>query len=176
MNSLPQNRVTGLMQGRSRASGTLSLLVLGLVFSLAACVPAKQTGTSYSRDEARHIQQVELGTVVEVTPVIIEGTKSGAGGAVGGVVGGIAGRTVDEGAAGEIAAVLAGVAGAVVGAKVEESVTRANGAEYTIRLENGEVISVVQALDPEAATIAAGDRVKLLSQHGTYRVTRLNAQ
>ncbi|MGB5325470.1 MAG: hypothetical protein WBN40_08615, partial [Pseudomonadales bacterium] len=115
------------------------------------------------------------GTIIEVTPVIIEGTKSGAGGVVGGVVGGIAGATVDDGAVGEIAAVLAGVAGAVVGAKAEEAVTRANGAEYTVRLESGEILSVVQALDPKAAPILAGDRVKLLSQHGTYRVTRLNS-
>ncbi|MBT8140417.1 MAG: hypothetical protein KJP25_11690 [Gammaproteobacteria bacterium] len=148
-----------------------------LVFvALQACVPARQTGTAYSREEARHLQQIELGTVVEVTPVVIEGTKTGAGGAVGGAVGGIAGSASSSGTAGEIVGVLAGVAGAVVGAKVEEAVTSANGAEYTIRLESGEVISVVQAIDNKAEPITAGDRVKLLSQHGTYRVTRLATQ
>ena len=35
------------------------------------------------------------------------------------------------------------------------------------------VISVVQALDPNAEAIMAGDAVKLLSQGGTFRVTKL---
>jgi outer membrane lipoprotein SlyB len=45
--------------------------------------------------------------------------------------------------------------------------------EYTIKLDDGEVISVVQAIDPKAAPIMAGDAVKLLSQGGTFRVTKL---
>ena len=35
-----------------------------------------------------------------------------------------------------------------------------------IRLDKGEVISVVQAIDPKAVPIVAGDEVKLLSQGG----------
>ena len=66
-----------------------------------------------------------------------------------------------------------GLVGSVVGAKIEEARTRASGREYTIRLENGEVVSVVQAFDPKIP-IFAGDDVKLLSQKGSYRVTRLN--
>ncbi|NNL57224.1 MAG: hypothetical protein HKO71_05695 [Pseudomonadales bacterium] len=158
----------------NRSSRPLFLLVL-LIFTVAACVPARQTGTSYSRDEARRVQHVEIGTVLAVAPVVIEGTKTGAGGAVGGVVGGIAGSTTGNGAGGEIASVLAGVAGAIVGAKVEEAVTKANGHEYTVRLEDGEVLSVVQAVDANEAAIVAGDQVKLLSQGGTYRVVKLPA-
>ena len=161
----------------AHATGRLypQLLILALLtVTVAACVPASQTGTSYSRAEARRVQHVEIGTVLAVAPVVIEGTKSGAGGAVGGVVGGIAGGSTGSGAAGEIAAVLAGVAGAIVGAKAEEAVTRANGREYTVRLDDGEVLSVVQAVDDKAAEIVAGDQVKLLSQGGTYRVAPLN--
>ena len=67
------------------------LLGAVLVFTLLGCVPATQTGTSYSRGEARTVQQVQIGKVIEVTEITIEGTKSGAGGLVGGAVGGIAG-------------------------------------------------------------------------------------
>ena len=150
------------------------VLFVGLVFNLSSCVPATQTGTSYSRSEARVLQQVKIGKVLEVAEVVIEGTKSGAGGIVGGAVGAIAGRNTGSGAGGEIAAVLGGAVGSVVGAKIEEARTRASGREYTIRLENGEVVSVVQAFDPKIP-IFAGDDVKLLSQKGSYRVTRLNA-
>ncbi|HBI33457.1 MAG TPA: hypothetical protein DDY45_15570, partial [Verrucomicrobiales bacterium] len=67
------------------------VLFVGLVFNLSSCVPATQTGTSYSRSEARVLQQVKIGKVLEVAEVVIEGTKSGAGGIVGGAVGAIAG-------------------------------------------------------------------------------------
>jgi outer membrane lipoprotein SlyB len=60
-----------------------------------------------------------------------------------------------------------------VGAKAESALTKAQGMEYTIKLDDGEVISVVQAIDPKAAPIMAGDAVKLLSQGGTFRVTKL---
>lgn len=157
----------------SRFSRFIFLLVISVV--LSGCLPASQTGTSYSRDEVRRVQNIQLGTVIDLTAVRIEGTNSGVGGAVGGAVGGIAGSTVDDGAAGDIAAIVAGAAGALVGAKLENAATNANGFEYTIQLESsGEVISVVQAVDPKADQIVAGDRVKLLSQGGTYRVTRLN--
>ena len=140
---------------------------------LVACVPSQQAGTSYSRDETRTVQNVKLGTIVDATPVMIEGTKTGIGGVLGGVVGGLAGSTVDDGTTGEIAAVIVGAAGAVFGAKAESAITKAQGMEYTIKLDDGEVISVVQALDPNAEPIGAGDAVKLLSQGGTFRVTKL---
>jgi outer membrane lipoprotein SlyB len=151
------------------------LFYISLIFTLLSCVPASQTGTSYSRSEARVLQQVKTGRVLGVAEVVIEGTKSGAGGIVGGAVGAIAGRNTGSGAGGKIAAVLGGAVGSVVGAKIEEATTRARGHEYTIRLEKGEVVSVVQAVDPKAVPIVVGDEVKLLSQGGNYRVTRLNA-
>ena len=150
-------------------------VALLLAITITACLPAKQTGTSYSRDEARTVQNIKLGTVIDAVPVKIEGTKTGAGGAVGGAIGGLAGSTVDDGTTADIAAVVAGAAGAIIGAKTEDALTRANGTEYTIRLEDGELISVVQANDKSAEPIVAGDRVKLLSQSGTYRVSKLNA-
>ncbi|MDB2409824.1 hypothetical protein N9W57_04285 [Pseudomonadales bacterium] len=155
----------------SGASRLVSILTASLL--LVACVPSQQTGTSYSRDEARTEQNVKLGTIVDATPVVIEGTKTGIGGVLGGVVGGLAGSTVDDGTTGDIAAVIVGAAGAAVGAKAESAITKAQGMEYMIKLDDGEVISVVQALDPNAEPIGAGDAVKLLSQGGTFRVTKL---
>ena len=149
------------------------LLISVFMASIVACVPSQQTGTSYSRDEARVVQNVKLGTIIDATPVMIEGTKSGIGGVLGGVVGGLAGSTIDDGATADIAAVIVGAAGAAEGAKSESALTTAQGIEYTIKLDDGEVISVVQALDPNAEAIMAGDAVKLLSQGGTFRVTKL---
>lgn len=145
-----------------------------VMFSLAACVPSNQTGTSYSRTEARTVQNIQIGTVLDSTAVTIEGTKTGAGGIIGGAVGAISGSGVNDGIEGEIASVLLGAAGAALGAKAEEKFTKKAGMEYTIRLESGKIISVVQAVDPKADAIVAGDAVKLLTQGSTYRVAKLN--
>ncbi len=153
-----------------------SLLALVLaIFTLAACTPTKQTGTSYSRTEARTVQNVKLGRIVDVTVIQIEGTKSGAGEVVGGALGGVAGHSTGSGAEADLAAIAAGAVGAFIGSRVEEAATKSEGREYTIKLENGEVISVVQAVDGDSETIVAGDSVKVLSQGGTFRVTKLKA-
>lgn len=148
-------------------------LIIACIAAIAGCMPSKQTGTTYSRDEVRAVQNVKLGRVVDVTVVQIEGTRSGAGEVVGGALGGVAGKSTGSGSKGDLAAIAAGVAGAVIGSKIEEASTKAEGREYTIRLDDGEVISVVQALDKKAEAIVAGDSVKLLSQGGTFRVTKL---
>jgi len=140
---------------------------------VAACVPSSQTGTSYSRDEARKVQNVLIGQVLDIQDAQIEGTKSGIGGAVGGVAGGIAGSTLGGGKGSDLFAIAGAVAGAAAGAVAEEGMTRKVAKEYTVRLTTDEVISVVQAVDPNEPAIAVGDSVKVLRQQGTYRINKL---
>lgn len=143
------------------------------VFALSACTPSKQTGTSYSRDEARAVQNVKLGRVVDITVVEIEGTKSGGGELVGGAIGGVAGRSTGSGSEGDLAAIAVGAVGALIGSRLEEATSKKEGREFTIKLEDGEVISIVQAIDDDARSIQPGDSVKILSQGGTTRVSKL---
>jgi len=152
---------------------TRGLILMSCLAALTACIPSKQTGTTYSRDEVRTVQNVKLGRVVDVTVVQIEGTRSGGGELVGGAIGGVAGKSTGSGIEGDLAAVAGGVVGAIIGSRVEEGVTKAEGREYTIKLDDGEVISVVQAYDADAEEILAGDSVKILAQGGTFRVTKL---
>lgn len=147
---------------------------VGMTLSVAACVPSSQSGTTYSRDEARRVQQIELGRVLDKQQVTIEGTKSGLGGAAGGVIGGIAGSAVGGGKGSEIAAAVGAVAGAIAGAKAEEASTRELAVEYTVRLASGKILSVVQAETPEQV-IGIGETVKLLSQGTTYRISPVAA-
>ena len=116
---------------------------------------------------------MKLGRVVDVTVVQIEGTRSGAGEIVGGALGGVAGASTGSGSKGDLAAIAAGVAGAVIGSRIEEAATKNEGREYTIKFEDGEVKSIVQAFDAGAEEIFAGDSVKVLAQGGTFRVTKL---
>ncbi|GAA5214399.1 glycine zipper 2TM domain-containing protein [Corallincola platygyrae] len=153
------------------------ILIVSIVATatlLAGCAPSSQTGSSYNREEARRVQQVRVGQVIDVQVVNIEGTKTGAGGAAGAVAGGIAGSAVGDGKGSDLAAVAGAVIGAAIGAMAEESLTEKQGHEYTIRLESGDIISVVQAFDPELPDeILAGDWVKILQQGSSTRVNKL---
>ncbi|MBW8192381.1 glycine zipper 2TM domain-containing protein [Neiella marina] len=151
----------------------LVIIAITSLAALCACVPSSQTGRDYSRSEARKVQRVEIGTVLDIQLVNIEGTKTVAGTAAGGALGGVAGSAVGGGKGKDIATVVGAIVGAAAGAAAEEKLTQQQGSEYTIRLENGNVISVVQANSEEEAVIRIGDTVKLLSQGNTYRVNLL---
>ena len=126
---------------KMRNSFSKITLLVGLLSLTACAVPTQQKGASYSRDEVRMVQEVELG--------------------------------IDDGRTAEVAAVLVGTAGAVVGAKAESALTKAQGMEYTIQLDYGEVISTVQAIEQADAVLVAGDRVKILSNGSNVRVSKI---
>jgi outer membrane lipoprotein SlyB len=102
---------------------------------------------------------------------VIEGTKSAAGTLAGGAVGGIAGSSVGGGKGSQIAAVVGAVAGGVAGSAAEEGLTRRQGIDITVRLDSGELISVVQELAPESS-FRVGDRVRVLTLDGETRIAR----
>lgn len=103
-----------------------------------------------------------------VREVLIEGTKSGLGGVAGGLMGAVLGSTIGGGSGKRVAAVAGGIAGAAAGAAIEEGATRQKGLEITVKLDNGEVVSIVQAADEK---FDEGDMVRVLRRpDGTARV------
>jgi len=62
------------------------------------------------------------------------------------------------------------VAGGLAGKQAEESLTRTQGQEVTVRLDNGNMISIVQEVG-EGPMFRSGDRVRVLSGNGSARVT-----
>ncbi len=143
---------------------------VALVIAVAALAGCAQGlgGGAYTRDEARREQNVRLGVVESVRPVQIEGTRSGIGPAAGAVVGGVAGSTIGGGRGSTVAAVVGAVAGGIAGQAVEEGTTRKNGVEVTVKLNTGALVAIVQEADE---TFRAGDRVRILSDGRTSRVT-----
>lgn len=126
-------------------------------------------GATYSRDEARREQNVRMGVVESVRQVQIEGTRTPIGPAAGAVVGGIAGSTVGGGRGSDIATVLGAVAGGLVGSAAEQGVTKRQGVEVTVKLDNGALLAIVQEADE---VFKPGDRVRILSNGQNSRVTR----
>ncbi|WP_271270854.1 glycine zipper 2TM domain-containing protein [Aliamphritea hakodatensis] len=145
--------------------------VLASSLMLQGCA-SSLTGDTYSRSEARKVQQVQYGQVLSVTPVVIEGrTNSPLGAGAGAVIGGIGGSKIGGGSGRTIATVLGAVAGGVVGQQAEEKLTRKQGQEITVELESRRIISVVQEVSGNGI-FQAGDRVRVLGQGGTARVVR----
>jgi outer membrane lipoprotein SlyB len=145
-----------------------SAIALASLLVLSACAPG-QGANSYSRSQARTEQSVRMGTVEGVRVVRLEGTRSPVGTLAGGVVGGVAGSTVGGGRGSTIAAVIGAVAGGLAGSAIEEGVTRKEGVEVTVRLDNGNMIAITQEADEQ---FKPGERVRVLSGGGVSRVTR----
>jgi len=144
-----------------------AVLIATSTLLLAGC-PAGLGGKDYSRDQARTVQEVQMGVVESVREVNIEGTKSPVGAGAGAVVGGVAGSTVGGGSGRIITTTVGALLGGLGGAAAEEVVTRQTGLEITVKLDSGRMIAITQAADEE---FKVGERVRVLSGGGTTRVT-----
>lgn len=154
-------------QGKSKLA--MAAVAVAALVVLGGCAQG-MGGGDYARSEARRAMVVQFGTVESVRSVKLEGTKTPVGAVSGAAVGGIAGSTIGSGRGSAAAAVIGAVAGGLAGAAIEEGATRQAGVEVTVRLDDGTFLAVVQA--DEGEQFRAGDRVRILRDSGTTRVTR----
>lgn len=150
----------------------LKSIVIALLatLSVAGCsLPSR--GDVYSRHETRQAWDVRHGEVTDIDEVTIEGQRTALGRVGGGLVGYEVGRSIaGRGTSGRIAGALGGVAGAVAGQAVEEGLTRQDGLQITVQLDDGRSIAVVQAADQ---AFAVGEKVKVYSRRdGAARVAK----
>lgn len=146
-------------------------VLIVLTAALGGCAQQSLTGDAYSRSEVQRAQQVQFAVVESVRPVVIEGRTDGVvGGGAGAIVGGVAGSSVGGGRGSVITSVLGAVAGGIVGQRIEESTSRTQGQEITLRVDNGELISVVQEVENQNF-FRPGDRVRILRSGGKLRVS-----
>ena len=143
------------------------LLIILIGFIAAGCA-SSMSGSTYSRDQARKVQTVHEGEVIMVREVLIEGTKSGLGGLAGGIMGFALGNTIGGGSGKGVARAAGTIAGAAAGGAIEEGATRQKGLEITVKLDNGETVSIVQGADEK---FDEGDLVRVLRRpDGSARV------
>lgn len=130
--------------------------MLAICALFAACATPSSDPDVYSRKQARQPYSTFYGEVTAVRRVTIEGEPSWIGSWGGYIVGAqVAGEATHSG----VGAALGGVAGAVVGQSMEKSATTETGLEIQVKLDNGELLTVVQS---DAIQFAARDRVKVL--------------
>lgn len=145
----------------------LAVLLLALAVTLAGCISSR-SGAAYSRDQARHMQDVQMGTIEAVREIVIEGTQSGIGAAAGAAVGGIGGSEVGHGKGAAAGAVVGAVLGGVAGGAIEEATTRKKGYEITVKLDGGRAVAIAQEADEE---FKVGERVRVVTGNGVTRVS-----
>ncbi|MDM9650692.1 hypothetical protein QDX81_03405 [Pseudomonas sp. CW003PS] len=148
---------------------TLLITSLAALLVLGGC-QSRLTGDTYSRDEARAVQTVRMGTIESLRPVQIEGTKTPIGAGAGAVVGGIGGSTLGGGRGSTVLAVVGAVAGGLLGAAAEEGLTRTQGVEITVREDDGTLRAYVQEVEPNQV-FRVGERVRIMTVNGTSRVS-----
>lgn len=144
-------------------------VAIALTVPLAACQPP-QSGSLVNAGQAQVAQRVNLGTVVSVRQVAVQGgnpTGEFAGTVGGGVVGGLIGDQIGGGSGRDLARIAGVAAGAAAGNRAAGRATTVQSLEWTVRLDNGQIVSVIQS-EP---TFAQGQRVQVIQGAGGF--TRL---
>ncbi|NOT65458.1 MAG: hypothetical protein HOP06_05420 [Methylotenera sp.] len=148
---------------------TARFLAIGLLSLVLAACASSNSGSVYSRDDARKVQTVKTGVVESVRQVKLEGTKTPIGTATGAVVGGVAAGSIGSGGrTSAVAAVLGAVVGGIAGSMAEEGITRKDALEITVKLDGGAMIAIVQEADD---TFKAGEKVRIIENGETSRVS-----
>ncbi|MDD1783875.1 glycine zipper 2TM domain-containing protein [Enterovibrio sp. ZSDZ35] len=148
--------------------GIASLLSFSL---LVGCTSPNPYGDAYGSAETRTIQEVYYGTVVKAEPVTIDASDQTnlIGTIAGAAIGGILGSKVGGGTGSDIAAIGGGLLGGYAGSAAAGEVGGRNGVNLTIRLEDGQVISIVQEANPEMI-FQVGQQVQVNVDGDTARV------
>ncbi len=140
---------------------------VGCLAVLAAC--STTSPDVIKPENAQRMSQVEDAIVLNVRPVVVEGSQSGGGALTGGVLGGAAGMGASSNSR---SSAMIGVAGAVVGAVVGNAVerfgTREDAIEILLQTSTGQRRSIVQAKGNE--TFNPGDPIILVTTGGKTRV------
>ncbi len=139
-------------------------MIVASVVSLSACAP-RLGGNDYSLSGTGEISQTFVGTVTAVRPVNLTGQdkgqdgKLGVGAVAGAAAGGVAGSLIGRGATPWITGTLGALAGGAAGHMIERKATEQQGFEYTVKLDQGDTITIAQGAEP---AIAVGQRVRVI--------------
>lgn len=139
---------------------------ISVTMLLGGCA-SPYSATSYSSSQTRKAQTVELGTVMSVQNVKVEGKQNEFITIGGAVLGGLAGSKIGQGKG----AIAGAVVGALAGGAGAEAAQRSLGGkpmiEVTVKLDGGSILSIVQSAD---VPLSSGQRVRVMRGGGTDRV------
>jgi outer membrane lipoprotein SlyB len=134
--------------------------------TLGAC--ARQISPDVHAGRAAGQAQVTQAGVIENVRLVeiqesdtLEGNKTGQ--LLGGLAGGVAGARFGQGVGKALASAGGAIVGAFIGSFAEQEVKRQQAFEYIVRTDNGQLLTIVQGLQPQ---MTPGQRVYV--QDGGY--------
>lgn len=142
-------------------------MALALVAGLAACA-GPQGGDIVTAGQAQSAQSVQFGTVTSARNVTVQGGEGGqlVGAILGGVAGAALGHEVGGGTGRDVATAVGATTGVVAGQAAGRAAGTQNSIEWTVRLDNGQYVAVVQS----SPTFSVGQRVQVISGGGSTRL------
>ncbi|WP_341744817.1 hypothetical protein [Azonexus hydrophilus] len=162
----------------------ISVVLMAVFFSAALnttvfAVEGDLSGSDYGANEARRYQRVQLGMVMAVREVVTNKDNPSArttGAVIGGLLGVAATLLTGDREVKAAAMAVGGGVGAIAGGFIGNQVAgteRKRMVEVVIGLSDKSMISVVQELDADAASLKKGDVVRILdSSTGNTRVAK----
>jgi len=136
----------------------ISILSLLFIFSCSVTSPYK-----VSKEDSQIALATEVGIIIDVVPVTIQGKKSEVGSVAGGLIGGIAADSIGSGSGQEIAVIAGTVAGGIIGYYSTDKLGEHNGFQYAIKIDDEKkFIVVIQGAGKNNKAFVVGDRVSII--------------
>jgi outer membrane lipoprotein SlyB len=127
---------------------------------LVGCAAPNASTQKYSANTIGQVNRTVSATVVSARLIQIAGTSS-TGSSTGAALGAVGGSSIGSNGRDNLAGAIVGaVAGAIAGAAIEGNSTKQNGYEYVVETSNGNMLTIVQGVDP--VVFKTGDKVLVL--------------
>jgi outer membrane lipoprotein SlyB len=140
----------------SRSMMHRSLCISGLIATLMGC--------------ATEPPAADYGAITQVEPADAPGESTGLGAVGGAAAGGVIGSRIGGGAGNIVATVAGIIVGAAAGSATEAALQNASGLRYTVRLDDGRMMTVVQHREQDDKVIQPGERVMIRTSGWRQRV------
>lgn len=145
--------------------GFIAVALLSTALMTAGCArqisPDVHTGRAAGETLRTYEAVIESVRIVEIQESdTLEGNKTGQ--LLGSIAGGVAGARFGNGVGRALAIAGGAIAGAFVGALAEQEVKRQQAAEYIVRTPEGELLTMVQGVEP---LLSVGQRVFVQESH-----------
>lgn len=154
----------------------ITIALTFLIITLTGC-QNPYTASYYKGTDVGELNTVLNGVIVARTPITIDRSEDrsslNSGSVVtGGFAGGILGNTIGQGNGNALATGIGILAGVCAGQLAANAMNKFEGYDYQIRLTDGRVVSITQAVEPQ---LSVGQQVTIIqASKGRSRVIPAN--
>ena len=122
------------------------LSAVAVALLLAGCA-ADINSNHYATSNTGAVGQAMSCTVVSVRQVGVSSSDSSAGAIIGAIGGGVAGSTIGRGRGSVLGALGGAALGGLAGNATQSAVSKQDGLEYIVKLDNGSLRTITQGTD-----------------------------